>query len=385
MKSIRRLFVGVVVTTATTPALFAVSPYISQVYEYQPAPGQFINLVPEVAEGEQPAQAAARELCGKRAGGGLICLGAFGGYVVFGFDHPVANVAGEYDFKIYGNAPMSGSSEPGIVSVSVDANNNGLPDDEWFELAGSNYSLDSTVKDYQITYYQPDSSATAVPDENSPAIVNKQYIKWSDNQGATGWLEKNSFHEQSYWPEWHADKTSLTFSGTRLASNAVDASGMGSYFVLETLPWGYVDNVANSAMDGFKIDWAVRSDGTPVKLTHIDFIKVHTGVIQTCGWIGETSTEIIGAEDLHPDAIVDVSSQTAISTESQVCVTMCGNKTMEVYTPHDATLDVFALSGERVMKGVSLHEGINVINMYDIAPGVYAAYVDYQVFKIVNN
>ena len=37
-------------------------------------------------------------------------------------------------------------------------------------------------------------------------------------------------------------------------------------------------------------------------LDHIDFVKVYTGQMAYCGWLGETSTEISGAEDLHPDA-----------------------------------------------------------------------------------
>ena len=48
-----------------------------------------------------------------------------------------------------------------------------------------------------------------------------------------------------------------------------------------------------------KIDWAVKADGTAAELQGIHFVKVYTGVHQQCGWIGETSTEITGAEDLH--------------------------------------------------------------------------------------
>ena len=53
---------------------------------------------------------------------------------------------------------------------------------------------------------------------------------------------------------------------------------------------------------GFKIDWAVDDRGRHVNLTHIDFIKVYNAVNQYCGWIGETSTEVAGGIDYHPDA-----------------------------------------------------------------------------------
>ena len=37
----------------------------------------------------------------------------------------------------------------------------------------------------------------------------------------------------------------------------------------------------------------------PVHLPGVDFIRVYTGVNQQCGWLGETSTELSRAEDLH--------------------------------------------------------------------------------------
>ena len=93
----------------------------------------------------------------------------------------------------------------------------------------------------------------------------------------------------------------MTFTGTRLAPNAVDESGVGNYYVLYAYDWGYVDNHPNEISDKscFNIDWAVDSDGNSVKLDGVDFIRVFTGVNQSCGWLGETSTEICRAEDLH--------------------------------------------------------------------------------------
>jgi hypothetical protein len=44
-----------------------------------------------------------------------------------------------------------------------------------------------------------------------------------------------------------------------------------------------------------------------VELAGIHFVKVYTGVNQYCGWLGETSTEIMGAEDFHIQGIeIDV-------------------------------------------------------------------------------
>lgn len=111
------------------------------------------------------------------------------------------------------------------------------------------------------------------------------------------------YHTQSYYPEW-IDVDELTFSGTRLSDNGKDVSGWGSYYVLYSYPWGYADNHPNDSigLNSFDIGWAVDSQGNKVSLPGADFIRVYTGVNQYCGWVGETSTEISRAQDLHVQA-----------------------------------------------------------------------------------
>ncbi len=111
------------------------------------------------------------------------------------------------------------------------------------------------------------------------------------------------YHTQSYYPEW-IDADELTFSGTRLPDNGKDVSGWGSYYVLYSYPWGYADNHPNDSigLNSFDIGWAVDSQGNKVSLPGADFIRVYTGVNQYCGWVGETSTEISRAQDLHVQA-----------------------------------------------------------------------------------
>ncbi len=292
------------------------SPYISRVWEYCPAPGQFINELPEYEDGDDAntMRLKAEEAIADN-NRGMISLGGWGGYVTFSFDHMVPNIPGEYDLLVLGNAFYSegknsprlcrsyealpnkellstrsraiarygstvyqlstiqdrpgGSCEPGIVMVSYDDNGNGRPDDPWYELAGSEYHNPQTVHDYSLTYYRSDTT------------------------------HRNPYHTQPYFPQWiQAD--SLTFTGTRLPDNYEDTSGNGTYYILYAYPYGYADNHPNSTEQArLKIDWAVRPDGTPVHLPGIHFVRVYTGLHQYCGWLGETSTEILGAEDLH--------------------------------------------------------------------------------------
>lgn len=268
------------------------SKYILAVDEYVPAPGQFVNTMPKYEEGDDVAAMVAK--CTEALAEnnrGLVTLGAYGGYITFHFDHSIANVEGQSDFYIAGNA-MGTGAEPGIVMVAKDVNHNGLPDDQWYELAGSADadSLGKVVYGYEITYAQN-------------ALSN---IPWTDNRGNSGTVDRNSFHSQDYFPLWLPSP--LTFTGTLLPDNAVNQGAGGrEYWVRTPLRYGYADNVLNSDSTGcsFDIAWAVDSERNAVELDFIDFVRVYTGVNQQCGWTGETSTEIAGAEDLHLDASIE--------------------------------------------------------------------------------
>lgn len=292
----------IIVTEREQPA----SAYIANVFDYNPAPGQFVNTMPEYVPGdtyEDMLAKVATNIVGEE--GELITLGGWGGSVTFGFDHTIVNVVNKQDFRVEGNA-FSNSSEPGIIMVSYDANGNGKPDDEWYEIKGSaNFTAENeewfkraetagndvaTHCDYEMSYYKPDI--------DTPTAI-EEYIRWENNKGKKGFKRKNTFHKQSYYPLW-IDADKLTFSGIRLAENSIDKNGDGSYFVRETFQYGYADN--HLKMDygsTFNIDWAVDKEGNKANLPGIDFVKVYTGVDQENGELGEVSTEVERAIDLH--------------------------------------------------------------------------------------
>ncbi len=257
------------------------SKYISKIFEYLPAPGQFIN---EAAVG---SLAQAQKLIGNT--NNLLTLGAYGGYIIFGFDHSVVNQNGN-DLAIYGN-PIGGTTpwaEPGIVMVSQDKNGNGLPDDEWYELAGSEYNHPSTIKNYEITYTNPKGYAN---------------VTWKDNQGNSGAVEINNFHKHNYYPEFAPNQETLTFKGSLLRSTW---GKVGSIFVNEAFSWGYTDSWSigddyqTNRYNGFDISWAVDQNGKKVDLKTIDFVKVYTAQNEKGNaLLGEISTEIKGATDLN--------------------------------------------------------------------------------------
>ena len=272
------------------------SQYILAVDEYMPAPGQFVNTMPEYTEGDTPATMAAK--CTEAIGGnngGLVTLGGYGGYITFHFDHSIANLPGQRDIYIKGNT-YDGNSEPGIVMVSQDLNHNGIADDPWYEIAGSadTDSASLMVYDYEITY-----TPSALAD-----------IPWTDNLGRHGVVERNTFHTQEYFPMWVNGP--LTFRGTLLPKNATNQGQNGTqHWVLSALRYGYADNAPNTDIEACSIDigWAVDSRRRPVALDYIDFVRVYSGENQQCGWIGETSTEVGGAEDLHLESSLDAEAR----------------------------------------------------------------------------
>ena len=277
--------------------------YIEEVMEYRPAPGQFINSWPWGC----PVSANSLE------GGinGSISLGAFGGYVVFRFGDAVENHPDNpygIDFTIFGN-PTTEWSEPGVVWVMKDENENGMPDDIWYELAGSDYYFSSTRKNSGVTYFNPGArEAMDVP--------------WSDLSGDSGVIRANSAHSQPYYPLIDSfpgiSADSFVLAGTRILG-AVDVDTPP---IIKSLrrAFGYADNqlrgsgahmipdnpytleVENSGGDAFDIDWAVDADRNPVDLDRIHFVKVQNGILHEGGWLGELSTEITGAVDVSANA-----------------------------------------------------------------------------------
>ena len=267
----------------------------AKVIEYCPAPGQFVNTLPVSVATDTEADIIAKAQQNLDRGS-LVTLGAFGGYIVAQFPQPIANADGN-DIIILGNA-FATSAEPGIIMVSRDANFNGLADDEWYEIAGSEYA--NTTRNYTITYYRPTTDAS-----------DEQYIRWTDNLGQSGYLNRNATHTQSYFPSW-ITADSISFRGSLLPDNIVDKNGDNTYFELPPYAWGYADNQPNNNESGcsIDIDWAVDNNGNKVNLASIDFIRIHTAINSTNSQVGETSTEISAIRALHdatiatPDEIV---------------------------------------------------------------------------------
>lgn len=267
--------------------------------EYVPAPGQHINIQ------QTGTPAAAEKMTTDKTS--LVSLGGFGGYIILGFENPCLNDAANpygIDFTIFGNT-FAGASEPGIVWVMNDENLNGMPDDTWYEIAGSNYHSSKTVHDYRITYYKTSS----------------RDVVWSDNMNGSGIIHANTYNLQEYYPSgalfpgYPVD--SVSFEGTKIEVSINDTDP--AYLSIAPPAFGYADNhpkksgvnlfhpdnpyspeVEGAGGDPFDISWAVDRDGNYVDLESVHFVKVATGCRMVLNHLGEISTDVSWITDVNP-------------------------------------------------------------------------------------
>ncbi len=259
---------------------------ITEVVAYHPAPGQFMGseamASQDVTTYDDLLRKAQQRLVEEHT---FLSLGGWGGYIIVRIQPALVNQPNQADFAILGNA-FSGNAEPGIIYVSQDANGNGLADDPWYRIRGSEDYRSNL--DYTITYYKPKDPY------NDP-------IAWSDSEGESGLIPRNKYHKtNSYYPLWEGDK--ITFTGG-LLPDCMKQEHEGGLWQSQPYAYGYADNHPNNSPGShIDIDSAVNDAGELVHLERIDFLKVQTGVHQQTEETGEVSTEFAGIKPLAQDS-----------------------------------------------------------------------------------
>ena len=146
-----------------------VSQPADRIVEYTPAPGQFINEPQSGFTDVTTPEAACAYAEQRIAQGAYVSLGGWGGTLVARFDEPVP-AGNDYELWVRGNT-FDGSSEPGIVYVMQDTNGDGLPNDTWYELKGSEYDRSDTG--YEITYLRPEQGSSPTTNTTSRRATSR--------------------------------------------------------------------------------------------------------------------------------------------------------------------------------------------------------------------
>jgi hypothetical protein len=224
--------------------------------------------------------------CGQFAGGGTgngWSLGTWGGYEVW-------RVESQDSYLIQGN-PFAGWCEPGVVWLQEDRNNNGIPDEMWYELVGDLENQRITRR-YAVTYTWLGYATADIVEYGT--LNTHPFAAWVDSKGRVGAVHGGFPSGVGSW---------VTFTGTILADTGdIAVGGKGTID-----GWGYVDSFGPGApVHHPELEWgrfhvvnAIKADGSAADLSAVRFIKVHTGVFQYGGAYGDISTEIKLADGLE--------------------------------------------------------------------------------------
>ena len=276
------------------------NPYITSIFDFEPAPGMFANDVYKDGFKKEDVVRTALGRINETNVGYQLDLGGFGGSIIVGFDHTVVNVPGQNDFKIYGGdlTDKANPPAPGIIYVAYDKNGNGKPDeDEWYEIIGSQHTKANTIKNFKITYHKKAVGVPVVVSGPNDMFSDREHIFCENNSPETYYMPKSK-SKKEYYPLW-ATQTSVTYEGTKLNVDFVTARpGQTTLWNFTPPEWGY----ANAVNPDIDIDWAVDKNGNKANLPGINFIKVVNCVSEPMGLCHQQSsmaTKFAGAGDLH--------------------------------------------------------------------------------------
>jgi hypothetical protein len=256
-----------------TPVLMA-WPFADYVIQYTPGPGQWVNN----PQFNNPAKALGRPYgisVSVPDNSSVVTLGD-GGSITLGFNKPVwddpRNPHG-LDFIVFGNAcwisgdPSYRWQEPAFVEISMDANENGLPDDEWFLI------LPNKLPSQLVG--APAQNA----DTGSSRTILRHYAEYTPTLPLPPEKTPEEFYTVPDRPSYEGDPLSLLID---------EGSGGG---------------------DAFDIAAAVKqvSPGVPVvpyvyaNIPYFNFIRITDAIVGDYqGILGEISAEIDAVADVSP-------------------------------------------------------------------------------------
>ncbi|TVQ34246.1 MAG: hypothetical protein EA376_00370 [Phycisphaeraceae bacterium] len=315
--------------------------FASEVVEYAPAPGQFINN----AQFNDPTKALGAPVGAGTIEGDLtkiVSLGGFGGSITLRFSETVwddpRNPMG-LDFIVFGNAfwlngvPTQRSGEAAVIEIARDVNGDGAPG-TWYVIPGSSMASPPMKAHRERmwtrgsgsshapahpawypgeTHYPgfPDDYTTATYELDAELIPSGPFAVIENPNGP-------SAQEEAHWG--YGDLSPALRLGDLTGNNVVDAPGMdpADFYTVPDDPFLVGIMPGSGGGDAFDIAWAVDpATGAPANLDGFDFIRISTGLdalMGPGGVLGELSVEVGGvarvrragpSADLNGDGVVN--------------------------------------------------------------------------------
>jgi len=297
------------------------SPFVTNVLEFTPAPGQFVNH-PDFSD---PGRAL-----GSPSGGGtsapnntsVVSLGGFGGYIVLGFDHTIAddplNPFG-LDAIVFGNAYWVGGdperhwAECATIEISLDENKNGLADDTWYLIPGSH--IIDPLSQFVIEQWDDDIKDELYPPDDDSWIPAGFSGTWETVAFAlpakvfgSSIVTNPAANGNAEGIYGYGDYSPTLVLGDVNGDDVVDDTTITpqEFYSTPDDPLTAGMTTGSGGGDAFDIAWAIDpSSGADAKLSGFDFIRLTSAVDSMSPIFGEKSAEIDAVADVAPDPFGD--------------------------------------------------------------------------------
>lgn len=255
-----------------------------------------------------------------------VSLGAAGGYVEY--DMNVTNsdtTPYGVDFIVYGNA-FVGNPEAASVKVY------GTPENGtagWYELAGSLYYADETLRNVDVTYKKVTSASGEFTSAGiwykieRDGVALRTWTKFNNNTNVAWWPETTEGYSRTWGSvddvTWDQTANEITYHNITLVRDTdstpdyafgyADVTPNGTSYGTPANPYTYNTTGGNA----YDISWAVDDNGEPVRLNSISKIRVYTSaalnvssadapIFTVPAIFGETSAEVCGIYAVNPGA-----------------------------------------------------------------------------------
>jgi hypothetical protein len=315
-------------------------PFASIVFDYSPAPGQFVN---------HPAFNDPTKALGPPVGLGtidgndhdVVTLGGFGGSITLGFERTIwddpANFLG-LDAIVFGNAfwvdnnPNRRWAEAAQIEISRDVNGNGEPDDPWYLIPGS-HILDPAAQ-YASQTWDDDTRDDAFPPANGAWIPPGSSGSWL----TSAYLLPPAVFNVVVLPNpngpsatiegvfGYADLSPTAVLGDLDGDNLADDETLSPdrFYAAPDDPLAVGITPGSGGGDAFDIAWAIDPlTNQPADLEAFDFIRLTTAVNFVAGLVGEKSAEIDAVADAAPEHPGDVNGDGAVDLEDYAVFADC--------------------------------------------------------------